>query len=221
MTLPKSTDESAPLRPADEAVDQSGMTVCGCIRLRQRSSALLLTLALICYAITTKEAGNMTLPSVLPALKDLDDGEGKNLIALLPGVGTGFYAVGKLSQIYSTYHFGGRAVLIAASFGMGVSLLCFTTAIPAAMVISWCSSRFAAAHFWGAATRLIANWVQPGESGKAMASMGLACIGVALFSLAFGCMLDVQPEGSLWRGPFFLVAGCLFSGCLLYAVRSL
>ena len=89
----------AATRPHESSllIAPSGYRVCGCLRVRTRRFAVQLTLVLLFLAYLTKEASNAVLPVILDPLADASrDGD---VVSLLPGFQTAFYAAGKLAQI--------------------------------------------------------------------------------------------------------------------------
>lgn len=203
--------ESTPLKDGASA---GGYTVCGCLHIRRRDTALLLTMALIFYAIAMKEATNSAGPAALPALEAQHvGGPDSHLVTYLPGMTTVAYALGKASQPILTHYLGGRNVLayVLGLFGGLCCLLVVTADRPSFILAGMGGISFAMAHAWGAAIYVSANWVRVREVGRVFAlAFGFAGSGgSALFAFFYGLILDAPPEGTHWRGIFLLSGACL------------
>lgn len=206
MAQPK---EDTPLT----AFPAAGYTICGsCVRIRTRRTAVAVTLALLGLVVLVKEGANLSLPAVMPAISDLNvDGDGDAIVASLPGLGTAFYAAGKLSQIFATHGMGAGAVLVwITCVGGALSSSLVAIGHPVSMTVGWCGVSFCVAHVWGAGTAVAAGWFETRELGRVFAFIGVAgALGGMLFSWLYGVIVDVPPEGHIWYLSFVMAAAAL------------
>lgn len=210
--LAKPAAETTPLTDSSGVVEV-GYQACGCIRIRERRTAIAVMLVVIFWSILAKDSSNVALESALPAFEKYDiGGMGSHLVAILPGTCAVFYALGKGSAAILTFWFGGRNVLayVQCLFG-ALCILLVTTGVPTAVVLGAVGANFAVAHGWAATAHVIVNWMHSNEVGRTYAMFGLAGSGGSvLAAFAYGAILDVPPEGSRWRLMFVAAAGCMF-----------
>ena len=213
MAQPK---EDTPLT----ASSATGYAICGgCVRIRTRRTAAAVTISLLGLAFFVKEGTNLGLSAVLPAIDDLSvDGDGEAIVAGLPGLGTAFYAAGKLSQIFVTHAIGAGLVLVwIACVGGALSSGLVAIGTPVFMTIGWCGVCFCMAHVWGASTAVAAGWFETRELGRVFAFIGVAsALGGMFFSWAYGAIVDVPPEGHLWFLGFVMAAAALLLTGVLF-----
>ena len=213
----KPAAETTPLTDSSGVVEV-GYQACGCIRIRERRTAIAVMLVVIFWTILAKDSSNVALESALPAFEKYDiGGMGSHLVAILPGTCAVFYALGKGSAAILTFWFGGRNVLAYVQcLGGALSILLVTTGVPSAVVLGACCANFAVAHGWAATAHVIVNWMHSNEVGRTYAMFGLAGSGGSvLAAFAYGAILDVPPEGSMWRWMFVAAAGCMFLSAFL------
>ena len=215
--LAKPAAETTPLTDSSGVVEV-GYHACGCIRIRERRTAITVMLMVLCFSVLAKDSSNVALESALPAFEKYDiGGMGSHLVAILPGTCAVFYALGKGSAAILTYWFGGRNVLayVQCLIG-GLCALLVTTGVPSAVVLGAVGANFAVAHGWAATAHVVVNWVNSDEVGRTYAMFGLAGSGGSvLAAFAYGAILDVPPEGSMWRWMFVAAAGCMFLSAFL------
>lgn len=179
-----------------------------------RSTSVLATLCVVILAMTCNQVSQLTLPVALPGI--LQSMDNADVVAILPGVGTAFFALGKLSVVVATHHLGPTLVLTGACFLSGAGLLLFALGSWSLQIIGWSTVSYAVAHMWGSSARVIANWVDDEHRGRAYGfSFGLATDGgSALASFVYGATLSrTGAEG--WR---FLFLG---AGAYTLAVAAL
>ena len=151
---PKPASETSPLK--DPGGSGAGYTACGCIRIRERRTAVLVMLLVISWSIVAKGSVSVALESSLPALEKYNiGGMGSHLVAILPGTLAVFYAVGKGSQPILTFLLGGRNVLayVEGLFG-ALSVLVITSGTPTFVICGAVGANYAMAHAWGATTNV-------------------------------------------------------------------
>ena len=177
--------------------------VCG-LPVRRRELAVAIILAVVFLAVASKDAANNALPVILPALRT--ETAEPMVVSVLPGVGAIFYAAGKLSQIFVSHFLGATHGLFGVMLFGGLGMLLFALGDSAMLVIGWSVAQFAAAHTWGACTRLSAGWVDHAHHGRVFGVVfGVAGGGSSsVLLLVYSLMLDA---GVGWRGPPLLSAG--------------
>jgi len=215
--LVKPAAETTPLTDSSGVVEV-GYHACGCIRICQRRTAIIVMAMVIFWSILAKTWSNVAFESALPAFQKYDiGGMGSHMVAILPGLCAVFYAIGKGSAAILTFWFGGRNVLahVQCVFG-GLCVLLVITGEPTAVILGAVGANFAAAHGWAAAAHIIVNWMHAHELGRTYAMFGLAGSGGSvLAAFVYGAILDVPPEGSMWRWIFVAAAATMFFSALL------
>ena len=81
----------------------------GILCVIDRDWATVLILLIVCFAMVGKEGSNGSLAASMYELDEVGYGD---VVANLPGVGTTFYGLGKLSQVFANYHLGARLVCV-------------------------------------------------------------------------------------------------------------
>lgn len=175
---------------------------------RERKTALIFTMCLVFFSIFVKEGANTTLPASLPPLRRLNY---TDLAERLPGTGTGFYAIGKFSQVYMTYTLGGRTTLASAAALSSVGQMFLASGEMALMPVGAAISAYANAHFWGASTRITASWADQEDIGRAVGwFLAIANdVGIGFFSAVFAALQRTFPYATKPRlhafAPYFLM----------------
>jgi sugar phosphate permease len=186
--------------------------------LATRDAAVITTLALISFGLFVRVGCNTTVSVSLPELQALGF---ESSVGLLPGIGTAFYACGKLSQVFMVHIHGGRTVLLWTFSVSCVGMFLFASGTMALMAVGWAASQFAIAHVWGAACHLMACWVDASMLGRAT---GLAFVpandmGGILFPVFFSSLQRALPSPSEAAAfaPFWLMGGLsLCTVCTFY-----
>jgi hypothetical protein len=163
--------------------------VCG-LPVRRRELAVAIILAVVFLAVASKDAANNALPVILPALRT--ETAEPMVVSVLPGVGAIFYAAGKFSQIFVSHFLGATHGLFGVMLFGGLGMLLFALGDSAMLVIGWSVAQFAAAHTWGACTRLSAGWVDHAHHGRVFGVVfGVAGGGSSsVLVLVYSLMLD-------------------------------
>lgn len=176
-----------------------------------------LALTLVMLTLVVKETSNVTLPVALPALLLESEPSGPGLLAAnVPGIGSTYYALGKLTMVLFTHSLGARFILVVACLLGGVGMLTCTIGSFTALSVGWSCTQFAVAHIWGASVAVFGCWVEPALVGRII-GIGMAVGsdgGGALGSFVFSLLLDAHG----WRAPFYLTGVALFSVAVLIAL---
>jgi len=169
---------------------------------RKRSAALCTTLAVVVLVLMIKEGSNSTLPIAIPALQQLNGNAGGRFTSIIPGLGSTFYALGKLSVTVSTHAVGPRIVL---------AITCITNAIGMFMcakqwlTVGWSLSQFSASQVWVACIGICSTWVDARHRGRTLGIvMGNGSDGGGILaSLLFSLIFDAYGPAGWWL-PFFI-----------------
>lgn len=138
----------------------------------------------------------------------------KEAVTLWPGIGTAFYALGKLSQIIVIDRLGVYSTCCICLFMSTLGTFITVSEVQILLSAGVALNNFANGHMWGVGIRLLANWV-PGEHMGTAISFALgACLDAA--TIIFGFVLSamqaaLKPEGS-WGAtyaPFLVFGGML------------
>mmetsp|Transcript_15558 Transcript_15558/g.40211 ORF Transcript_15558/g.40211 Transcript_15558/m.40211 type:complete len:505 (-) Transcript_15558:162-1676(-) len=192
--------------------------VCLCFVMRRRA-ATVFTLMLIVLSLLVKEASNVTLPISLPALL-LSPSVGIGPAATkVPGIGSAYYCLGKVSMMCVTHRVGPRLVLIVSSILNCIGMVLCAAGSYSLLVWGWSFQQFAAAHGWGVCIAVLSTWVERALVGRVI-GIGMAIGsdgGGALASFIFSVLLD-SDDSEAWRLPFYATAVALAALSLLLSI---
>lgn len=169
----------------------------GYLCIRSRATAERVTLTLIALGVMFKNGAVSSLQVEQPNF--LKRGV-RDAVSVWPGLGTAFYCVGKVSQIFVAYQLGNRWTTILSVFFTSVALLIILTGNIGATAFGVVLMQFAAAHIWGASVRTIAMWVDKGRVGTAIGIVMGFCGDLAqiIFNAIFSALIGAFPVGSWW-----------------------
>ena len=166
--------------------------------LATRDAATTTTIVIVLFAILLKQASNASVAASLSEMRAI----GRPEVALyFPALGSVFYGLGKVNNIFITYRIGPRIVLNLSALVSGAFyLLIVATSVGPVALMGACVAvcAFSNAHVWGAATRILASWVDRVFLGRSVA-IGLACgndLGDMLGPLAFSALQAAFPYHS-------------------------
>ena len=155
-------EESTPL------VEESTKPVYLCFRTRL--GAAFFIMGLMFFTVGIKQASNDDLPVSLPALRQL----GLDT-SLLPGIFAAFYGVGKVSQLFLTYFFGPRLVLILSMVLSSMGGVCICSTEQSLVMFGTAITAYGNAHVYGTVLRVLAQWSSLDHLGRTIGiSIGLA-----------------------------------------------